>query len=123
MAMSSACSCFETIKSLTAAKNGGNNQGGFLVKSKRSGNLYIEKRISQEHIQLGYATREKDALCQCGDHPNIVSLICYDFDCSLLGYGSIFMEQCELGSLDSLITRYNQRGKLLDNEGFLYKIL
>jgi serine/threonine protein kinase len=121
--MTSARPCFETIKSLTAAKNGGNNQGIFLVKSKRSGNVYIEKRISQQHVQDEYATREKDALRQCGDHPNIVSLICYDFDCSILGYGSIYMEQYELGSLDGLITRYSQHGKLLDDEGFLYKVL
>ncbi|KAI4650540.1 hypothetical protein J4E93_002896 [Alternaria ventricosa] len=37
-------------------------------------------------------------------------------------YGSIWMQHCELGSLDALIMRYKERKMYLQDEGFLWKV-
>ena len=115
---------FITIKAISSARNGGNNQGVYVVKSIRSGNKYIEKRVRKEHIQVGHGEREARAMRQCGaKHPNIIALVLCDLNYEFLGYGSLFMQHCELGSLDGVIGRYNARGEVLNDEGFLYKIL
>ncbi|KAF1944417.1 kinase-like protein, partial [Clathrospora elynae] len=120
----SARSDFITIKGLSSAKNGGNNRGVYLVKSKRSGIKYIEKRVSKTAIDSGYAEKEVCIMAQCrGSHPNMIQLLFADLDDSSLGYGSIFMQRCELGSLDTLISQYMRKSARLTDEGFLYKVL
>ncbi|CAO2654577.1 Nn.00g113100.m01.CDS01 [Neocucurbitaria sp. VM-36] len=113
---------FTTIKLLASAQNGGNNRGVFLVKSKRSHKKYIEKRVGRSAIDSGHARREVEAMRRGRNHPTIIQLKISDLDYSRLGYGSIIMQHCELGSLDMLIARFSRRDELLDDEGFLWKV-
>jgi serine/threonine protein kinase len=115
---------FTTIKLLGAGKRGGQNEGVYLVKSKSDGETYIEKRVPSQTISSGHAQREVNAMRQCRDHPNIVSIVDATLDSyQLLGYGSTFMQRCELRSLDGLINRYHKRGRTLEDKGFLYSVL
>jgi NIMA (never in mitosis gene a)-related kinase len=121
--MSVSRSDFEVIKPLSEAKNGGCNRGVYLVKSKYSGTKYIEKRVGPSAIRAGYASREVEAMLRCKDHPNIVWIRGYNLDYSLTNYGSIYMQHCELGSLDGVIKRYAAHNARLPDEGFLWKVL
>ncbi|KAH7350386.1 kinase-like domain-containing protein [Pyrenochaeta sp. MPI-SDFR-AT-0127] len=116
-------SAFDTIRSLSAARNGGQNCGVYLVKSKRSDTKYIEKRVNRRSIQEGYAQREVQAMFQCRNSPHIICIETWDLDYCRLGYGSIFMQRCELGSLDLLIERYARRRERLGDAGFLWKVI
>jgi hypothetical protein len=71
---------------------------------------------------LGYAKREVDAMNLCQDHPYIIQLKAFDLDYSKLYYGSIYMQYCELDSLDGLISRISKRGERLPDEDFLWKV-
>jgi hypothetical protein len=77
---------FETIKPLSSAINGGCNISIYVVKDKRTGNRYIDKRVFRSAISSGYACR-------------IIQIHAYNLKYSRSGYGSLTMEQCELGSL------------------------
>jgi serine/threonine protein kinase len=115
---------FQTIKALSAGKAGGQNEGIFLVKSRRSGALYIEKHVKTQDLRRGIAQRETRAMIQCANQPNIVQICAHVFhDAYRIGYGSIFMQHCELGCLSGLITRYAAQKDLLTDEGFLWKVL
>jgi serine/threonine protein kinase len=122
LAKSCSRSEFETIKPLTAAARGGCNVGVLLVRSKRSGKTYIEKRMKPRDIDKGRAERELRALIQCKGFPSIVRIREYDLNHSRDGYGSLFMQYCELGSLDGMIKQYGTRDKYLSDEGFLWKV-
>jgi serine/threonine protein kinase len=114
-------STFETIKPLSAAKHGGMNRGVFLVKSKYFKKKYIEKRLGTTQIDAGYGDREVRAMRQCS-HPNVIRIADWDLDYTSYGYGSIFMDHCELGSLGDLVHRFKTKNKLLKDEGFLCKV-
>jgi serine/threonine protein kinase len=115
---------FQKIKLLSAGKAGGQNDGTYLVKSKRSGTLYIEKHVKKRDLEKGIAQRELRAMIQCQNQPNIVQIRAHIFhDARVTGYGSIFMQHCELGCLSSLISQYESHKKLLPDEGFLWKVL
>lgn len=122
--MSRTRSDFKTIKVLgKASANGGCNEGICLVQSRSSGKQYIEKRISPKFMSGGYAQREVKAMLQWQDHPNIVCIIGHDLkDSARLGYGSIFMQQCELGDVEGVIEQYFRRRERLADEGFLWKV-
>jgi serine/threonine protein kinase len=111
---------FETIKPLFAAKNGGFDIGIYVVKDKRTGNRYIDKRVSRSAINSGYACREVRAMLQCSKHPNIIKIHAYNLKYSRSGYGSLTMEQCELGSLDGVIANYSQRKQYPSDEGWAF---
>jgi serine/threonine protein kinase len=113
---------YETIKPLTAAAHGGCNVGVLLVRNKRNGKTYIEKRVSQKHVDQGRAQRELLAMLQCKGFPNIIRIREYDLNYSQTGYGSLFMQYCELGSLDGMIKQFRARDKYLADEGFLWKV-
>jgi serine/threonine protein kinase len=113
---------FETIKPLSAAINGGCNIGIYVVKDRRTGNIYVDKRLPRSAINSGYTCREVRAMLQCSKHPNIIRIHAYNLNYSRSGYGSIIMQQCELGSIDGLITNYSQRKQYLPDEGFLWKV-
>ncbi|KAF2179768.1 kinase-like protein [Zopfia rhizophila CBS 207.26] len=113
---------FKTLKQLNTVKGGDNgalNEGIFLVQSRRSGQLYIEKRIKERDIRDGHGDRERRALKQC-DHPNIVAFIGSNFD-THYGYGSIYMQHCDLGALDTLIKRLKRHGRYVP-EGFVWRV-
>jgi serine/threonine protein kinase len=113
---------YDIIKPLAAAKNGGYNVGVFLVKNKKTGKTMIEKRVSQKDINKGLDRRELRAMLQCQKFLNIIQIREYDLDSSKVGYGSFFMNHCELGSLDGVIKPHVLRGKYLADEGFLWKV-
>lgn len=113
---------FQEVKFLGDSKNGGNNRGVYLVKLKTTGKNYIEKRIGQTAIKSGYGEREVRMMLQCWGHPNIIRIKSHDMDYKMLGYGSIFMQSCELGSLDGLIRRYAAKEERLVDEGCLWKV-
>ena len=116
---------FELIKQLgaTAQNGGGMNSGIYLVKHKKTKKLYIEKRIDPHHIKNGCAAREVSAMIQFHSYPYIIRYKSHDLDYRKLGYGSIFMQRCELGSLEDLIRRYQAKKEYLADEGFLWKVL
>jgi len=115
---------FKTIKALKSGENGGCNSGILLVKSRASGKKYIEKRVSRKIISCGLAQREVKAMQLWIDHPNIVRIVGHALkDASRVGYGSIFMQHCELGDVDGLIEQYSKRHERLPDEGFLWKVM
>jgi serine/threonine protein kinase len=102
---------------------GNNNLGILIVRHTRSHKTYIEKRIRPSAIIFGDIQREIRMMQQARSHPNIVSIADFDLSYKTLGYGSVFMQHCELGSLDALISRYRSRGKWIADEGFAWKVL
>ncbi|OAL45396.1 kinase-like protein [Pyrenochaeta sp. DS3sAY3a] len=120
--MASSRALYTTIRELGAGHQGAQNCGVWLVKAKRSGTCFIEKRVGPRAIQSGKSIREVKALMQLRRHPNIVEVRDVDFDYSVTRHGSIFMQHCELGSLEAMIDRYDKKRKVLEDEGFLYKV-
>ncbi|OAG04420.1 uncharacterized protein CC84DRAFT_1246391 [Paraphaeosphaeria sporulosa] len=112
---------FTELRHLTAGQDGGFNQGILIVRHRRTGTCYIEKRVSPRAIRTGHAAREARALRSC-HHPHIISFVFADIDAAGYGYGSIYMSYCELGSLDGLLSRLARRSNF-PPEGFLWKIL
>jgi serine/threonine protein kinase len=114
---------YETIKPLTdAAAKGGCNVGVLLVRNKRNGKTYIEKRVRKKDIDKGRAQRELLAMLQYKGFPNIIRIRDYDLNYSKTGYGSLFMQYCELRSLDGMIKQFRAHNKYLADEGFLWKV-
>lgn len=116
---------FVPIQNAAQGLGGGMNNGIIVVRNRHDRTLAIEKRLSAELIAHGACQREVDAMAQCDGHPNIVYLISYDFAAASVrqvGYGSVWMQYCELGSLDALMLRYDQRREMLADEGFVWKV-
>ena len=110
------CKEFQTIKKLThGGDNGTQNAGIYLSKHLATNKVYIEKRI----VTSGYARREIQAMLLCQSHPHLVHIFKYHVSGP---YASIYMQHCELGSLDALILRYNARSTRLQDEGFLWRV-
>ena len=108
---------FLTIKKLTQRGDTGlQNNGIYLTKHLASRKVYIEKRLSFS----GYAQREIQAMRLCPKHPHLVSI--FASDQRTPSTISIYMQHCELGSLDALIMRYNQRSARLQDEGFIFRV-
>jgi serine/threonine protein kinase len=114
---------YEVIKALREARHGGYNVGIYIVKEHRKGTKYIEKRVGKEDIRKRQAEREVRAMLQLQKHKNIINIQAYDLNYSPSGYGCIFMQHCELGSLASLIKNFRARSVYaLADEGFLWKV-
>jgi len=113
---------FKDVKALNCGKVGGNNLAIHLVVLKSTGKKYIEKRVDIAAIQSGYGERQVKIMYQCWGHPNKFRNKASDLDYRRLGYGSIFMQNCELGSLDGLIKRYAAHKERFPDEGFLWKV-
>jgi serine/threonine protein kinase len=114
---------YNIVGSATQGVGGNNNLGIHIVHHRRTNELYIEKRIRTSDIQRGDVQREICNIRQCANHPNVVTLVDYDLNHHSVGYGSMFMQRGELGSLDALILRLRQSGTWLPDEGFLWKVL
>jgi serine/threonine protein kinase len=103
---------------------GGNcNMGIVVVRHNRNGYTYIEKRVYPDSVDRGFVGAEIRAMQRCNGHPNIVAVAEYDLEYRRTGYGSIYMQHAELGSLDALIGRFAERRRGLEDEGFAWKIL
>jgi hypothetical protein len=113
---------FKDVKTLEASKLGGCSFGIHLVVLKSTGKKYIEKRVDKKAINDGYGDREVRLITQCWGHPDTIRLKASDLDYKILGYGSIFMQNCELGSLDGLINKYVAHKERLPDEGFLWEV-
>jgi serine/threonine protein kinase len=110
---------FQTIKKLTPRGERGNqNQGIYLAKHLASNKVYVEKRV----VLSGYAKREVKAMQQYRQHPHLVCIFTFTFSQHRATTVSIYMQHCELGSLDELMMRYNAHNTRLQDEGFLFRI-
>ncbi|KAF2492240.1 kinase-like protein, partial [Lophium mytilinum] len=96
------------------------NGGIFIVKSKSSGKLYIEKRFTSRDVRELHAKREVAYLRQLRGHPNIAQLKAFELDPR--DTPRMYMEFYELGALDTLIDRYENKQVYLP-EGFLWRVL
>lgn len=67
--------------------------------------------------------REIRIMRRCRNHRHIVNIVDYDLDIRHFDYGSVYMQQGELGSVDALIDRYRSRRQYLPDEGFAWKVL
>lgn len=113
---------YVVAESIKAADHGGMNEGVYVVKSRHTNKKYIEKRLTASFVASGMARREVRAMSRCIGQATIIQLKYNDLSYHGYGYGSIFMQYCELGSLDGLISRYRRKGKHLGDEGFLWKV-
>lgn len=103
---------FEVIKTLDAGDGhgpGALNGGIHVVRRKADGLVCVEKRIAPPEIVTGTLLSELIVL-RGTDHRNITryidAFICLN---SQPPAASLYMEYCQLGSIDDLIHRYRQK--------------
>lgn len=101
---------YEVMGSATQGVGGNNNLGIYVVRHRRTNKQYIVKRIRVSDIQRGYIQREIRNMQQGANHLNIATLIDHDLAHHNVGYGSMFMQRGELGSLDALILKLRLNG-------------
>lgn len=89
---------FDRIERLPVAS--GMAAGIYVVRSKRSGNKYIEKSFQKKDVRKGRAQIEIAILQKLQGHPGITKLVDVELDDRS---GSLYMEHCEMGSLYDLI--------------------
>lgn len=117
-------SSFQPLRPAPQGTGGGQNTGILLVRHRRTQTLYIEKRIPGALVADGSAEREVRAMQQCRSQAHIVQLLTYDLGMSAATpYGSVYMQYCEVGSLDAVMLRYGARGAYLRDEGFAWHVL
>lgn len=105
MVQSNAPDGFKVVRALPNT-HGGGNDGILLVRNRRTGELLIEKKLPWPILSNpNLKKRERDILADYLDHKNIVRLRFSTF-ASDYRYGSLFLEYCELGSVENLIDRY-----------------
>lgn len=102
---------------------GNNNLGVFVVRHCRTNKKYIEKRVRPSAIRQGIIQREIRAMEQCNGHPNVISVFRYDLEHKNVGYGSVYLQHAELGSVDRLIQRFIEKDTWIGGEGFAWKIM
>jgi hypothetical protein len=74
-------------------------------------------------MDSGIVQRETRAMYQGQGLSNIVQVLPHFVeDVRLTGYGSIFMQQRELGDLGGVIQQYKVHKEFLRDEGFLWKV-
>jgi NIMA (never in mitosis gene a)-related kinase len=110
---------FMPIKALAAGNDGAMNGGIILVRT-RKGTKAIEKRLTSSANRSGFARREVKTMELC-KHPNVVAMLGYDRD-SRGNYNSVYMEFCEMGSLEGVLTQFIKRREKIP-EGFMWKVL
>jgi hypothetical protein len=116
-------SAFTPVARASQGEGGQNNRGIIVVRHNLTGEIYIEKRIHRSAIIECDIHREIRIMRQCCNHRHIVSIVNYDLDIRQFDYGSVYMQQGELGSVDALIGRYRSRGQYPPDEGFAWKVL
>jgi serine/threonine protein kinase len=110
---------FTPIKALAAGADGAMNGGIILVRT-RKGTKAIEKRLTSSANRSGFARREVKTMELC-KHPNVVAMLGYDHN-SRGNYNSIYMEFCEIGSLEGVLDKFIKRREKIP-EGFMWKVL
>lgn len=114
---------YEPVTAAQQGIGGNNNRGVIVVRHKKRKIIWIEKRAPPDAIVYLSAQREIRMMQRAGNHPNIVSLHDWTLDHERVGYGSLYLQRGELGPLDALIIRYRNKGKMLEDEGFAWKVL
>ncbi|CBY00229.1 hypothetical protein LEMA_P013590.1 [Plenodomus lingam JN3] len=125
LADQSPCHEFTPIQKAIQGVGGAQNSGILITLHNSSGKVYIEKRIPLRLITQGDIRREVCAMQQCSaqPHPNIVRLITFELQSPYhIPHGSLWLQHCELGSLDALMLRYMRRGHHLADESFMWKV-
>ncbi|KAF2816323.1 kinase-like protein [Mytilinidion resinicola] len=113
---------FTFVKALSKQAGGDTgalNGGIFIVRSKGSGALCVEKRFTREDVKGLHAKREVNYLRKLRGHPNISHLKAYELDPGEVP--RMVMTYYELGALDTLIDRYKRKDQFLP-EGFLWRV-
>jgi serine/threonine protein kinase len=103
-------------------RGGSQNVGVYVVRHRPTGETCVEKRVTACQNGASSIYSEINTMVQLRDHPNIVTIMESDTAHLPETYGSIWMRHCELGSLDTLVMRYNARNMHLQDEGFLWKV-
>jgi serine/threonine protein kinase len=114
---------FTPISHASQGVGGNNNLGIIVVQHIQTRKIYIEKRIRPSAIIRGDIQREICIMQQCQNHPNITAILTHDLNYHNLGYGSVYMQRGELGSLDALIGRFRSHRCYLPDEGLTWKVL
>ncbi|KAL9106081.1 MAG: hypothetical protein Q9187_008610 [Circinaria calcarea] len=102
-------------------QNGCNNGGVFVVIHRSSGRKCIEKGFTSKAVMQGKAEHEITTLRSLR-HKNVVEYIdaFYD-DYQRHPVASIYMENCDLGTLESCLKQHIAAGKTI-NENFVWSI-
>lgn len=108
---------FKVLEKLDVTQ-GDYNGGIFKVRLNRSREVCIEKRFKPEHIQQGVALREMNIL-RALDHPNITEYYHAFIEDQPRLRASLFMEICDLGSLNDILTKYRERRQVI-GESFVW---
>lgn len=96
-------------KAAQSFRGGEQNVGVLVVKYRPQNESCVERRVTTYQNGVSSLYSEIHTMVQCRNHPNIVSILESDTADLAQTYGSIWMQHCELGSLDALIMRYNER--------------
>ncbi|MCJ1403217.1 hypothetical protein MMC11_006440 [Xylographa trunciseda] len=101
---------FVIIKQISVT-NGTFNAGIFKAKDLERNNICIEKRYKPNDIMDGIFDTEVDILRRCY-HRNVVDYIhAFVMDDNPRPCASIYIELCELGSLNDLMEKYAREGR------------
>ena len=84
------------------------NGGIYKVRMRKTGEVCIEKRFKAEHIREGIAANEMNILRSL-DHENIAEYYDAFIENKPTLRASLYMEICEWGSLNDILTKYRQR--------------
>ena len=110
---------FKRVKKLN--QNGANNGGVYVVIQRYSGRKCIEKEFTPGATIEGKAAHEMTTL-RALKHKNVVEYIDGFLDeHPRQPYASIYMENCNLGTLESCLKQHISAGKTIE-EGFIWSI-
>lgn len=108
---------FKVLQKLDVTQ-GDFNGGIYKVRVHKTGEVCIEKRFKPLHIQKGIAENEMNILRSL-DHPNIAEYYHAFIEQKPKLRASLFMEICDLGSLNDILTKYKDQ-RLTIGEGFVW---
>ncbi|KAI9812880.1 MAG: hypothetical protein M1827_004398 [Pycnora praestabilis] len=115
---------FERIKILDDGSGAGGvgtgnlNGGVYLVRRKADGKLCVEKKLTTTGILRGWAIDELDYLRELY-HPHISEYL-DAFETKNPPRASLYIDYCDLGTMDHLIENFKNRGRLIP-EAFVWK--
>ena len=103
-----------------AGRKGGLNAGVFVVKNRKTGKSCVYKKIPGQHKEI---LEREILLLQVLRHPNIVGFVdAFITDHQPVQLG-LYMEYCDLGSLQDLLDRYCSHLPALIPESFVWHVL
>ena len=108
---------FKVLEKLDVTQ-GDFNGGIYKVRIHSTREVCIEKRFKPEHIEVGLALKEINIL-RALNHPNITEYYHAFIEEQPRLRASLFMEICDLGSLNDILTKYRER-RLVIGESFVW---